>query len=299
MRWKPHGTHKAEGIKTGPSTRRYVGPRDTGMSLQILELLQKETLAKWATRLGRIDPRGGITVSYDADRKLYITHDGEDHAIAHSRRLSKLFHGHHSRGRRLVYEYLLDRVAFEDGDWIIDVGANTGDLCLAFRALEKKVNIEAFEPAPGEYAALSANLATSSSVINFRAHQLALWNERSEGLTFYMKSGSADSSLLPIEDADDIVTVPSARLDDLFAGDTRRFKLLKLEAEGVEPEILEGAESLLPRIDYIAADVGFERGSEQESTLPQVANFLVERGFEIVGFEYGRLTLLFRNKFHP
>jgi len=262
----------------------------------ISELLRGEGLARWSTLLGRLDPRGGVSISFDTDRKLYITHDGEDHAVAHPRRLAKLFHGHHSRGRRLVYEYLLDRIPFEDGDWIIDAGANTGDLCLAFRALEKRVNIEAFEPAPGEFAALSTNLEKCSSVIDFHAHQLALWNEKSEDLTFYMKPGSADSSLLPIDDADEVLTVPSARLDDLFAEDTRHFRLLKLEAEGVEPEILEGAESLLPRINYVAADVGFERGKEQESTLPQVANILIERGFEIVGFEYGRLTILFRNK---
>jgi len=259
------------------------------------ETLRGEALARWSTRLGRLDPRGGVTVSFDSEHQLYITHDDEDHAIAHPRRLTKLFNGHRARGRRLVYEYLLDRVPFEDGDWIIDAGANTGDLCLAFRALGKRVNIEAFEPSPGEFAALRSNLETCSSVIDFDAHQLALWNEESDGLTFYVKSGSADSSLLPIDDADGVVTVPSARLDDMFAEDTRRFRLLKLEAEGVEPEILEGATSLLARIEYVAADVGFERGKEQESTLPQVANILLERGFEIVGFEYGRLTLLFRN----
>jgi hypothetical protein len=55
-------------------------------------------------------------------------------------------------------------------------------------------------------------------------------------------------------------------------------------------------ERLLPQIDYIAVDVGFERGTKALSTLPEVANFLLTRGFEIVGFEGGRYVLLFENK---
>lgn len=294
-RWKPHDRHGPGAVKQGPVTRRYVKPAPSKFVLSVLKRLKGDGLARWTTRIANLDPRAFTAVRYDDDRKLYITHDGEDHAFAHPRRITTLYHGHHSRGRDLAYEYQLDQIPFQDGDWVIDVGANSGDLCLAFRALGKKINLEAFEPSPGEFAALTHNLATSSAVLEHKAHQLALWNEASDGLTFYLKPGSADSSVLPIKGASEVVQVPSARLEDVFADDNRQFRLLKLEAEGVEPEVLEGAGDLLTRVHFVAADVGFERGEETASTLPEVTNFMLAKGFEVHGFEHNRMVVLFRN----
>ena len=73
-------------------------------------------------------------------------------------------------------------------------------------------------------------------------------------------------------------------------------KLLKLEAEGAEPEVIKGALNLLKNIEYIAADLGPERGLKQESTLKEVVNILLENNFKIVDFKYPRICLLFRNK---
>ena len=55
-------------------------------------------------------------------------------------------------------------------------------------------------------------------------------------------------------------------------------KLLKLEAEGAEPEILLGGLDKIHLIDYICADVGPERGLSYETTLVSS----VIRGFSSV-----------------
>lgn len=295
-KWKPHRSHLSGAIVRGPTTRRHIGPKMAKWTLRVLKRLKGQTLAQWATRMAGLHGRKDLSFRYDEDDKLYIMEADEAHAFAHPRRISMFFHGPFSRGRKLAYEYLLDQIPFEDGDWIIDVGANSGDLCLAFRAMGRQVNIEAFEPSPGEFLAMSRNLEASSAVLEHRAHQVALWNEASEGLTFYLKPGSADSSILPIENPSEVITVPALRLDDALKDDGRQFRLLKLEAEGVEPEILEGVEKVLSRVDYVAADVGFERGEDAASTLPEVTNFLLQRGFEIVGFEGARFTVLYRNR---
>ena len=73
-------------------------------------------------------------------------------------------------------------------------------------------------------------------------------------------------------------------------------KLLKLEAEGAEPEVIRGSLNLLDNIEYIAADLGPERGFNKECTLKEVVNLLLENNFEIVEFKYPRVCLLFRNK---
>ena len=73
-------------------------------------------------------------------------------------------------------------------------------------------------------------------------------------------------------------------------------KCLKLEAEGAEPEILEGLAEKINMIQFISADLGFERGVKCESTLLPVTNYLLSRNFEIVSLNYDRVSVLFRNK---
>jgi hypothetical protein len=69
--------------------------------------------------------------------------------------------------------------------------------------------------------------------------------------------------------------------------------LLKLEAEGAEIEVIEGAERILSKTRYITADLGFER--KGKSTLPDVTNYLLQKGFEIVEFSSPRIVVLFKN----
>ncbi|MCF2872462.1 FkbM family methyltransferase [Octadecabacter sp. G9-8] len=240
-----------------------------------------------------------IRFSYDSTADIYRSYDPEPHVTIHKRRLGMMLAGHLVRGRRLAYDYLLDQIDFQDDDWIIDVGANTGDLALAFKAMGRTVNVEAFEPSPLEFSALQQNLEACPAIGHYTAHQLALWNEANEGLTFYLKASKADNSLLPIEGATDTITVECKKLSDVLTDPNRRYRLLKLEAEGVEPEILLGAQDLLQRVDYISADVGFERGIEKQSTLPDVTNYLLGQNFEIVGFGATRLVILFKNKRAP
>ena len=295
-KWWPRLDNNAGPLEKGPKTRR-LGQhrRRTKWTLSVLARLSGETLAKWGTRAASFHGRQGLCLRFDPSLNLYFVQDSEVHAFSHPKRLWTLFDGQLTRGKTLAYQYLLDQIEFKDGDHVIDVGANTGDLALSFRAMRRKVHIEAFEPSPGEFAALKQNLAACSAVLSYNAHQVALWNEASDGLTFYLKPRKADSSILPIHGATAEIKVPGKRLDDIIPTNKVRYRLLKLEAEGAEPEILEGAEALLPQIDYITADVGFERGTDSLSTLPEVTNFLTSRGFKIIGFEGGRCVLLFKN----
>ncbi len=280
-------------VEKWPVTRRPATDRPTArVVLFFLRNLSGARFARIATRVASLLGRK-MTYAYAQDTGLYsATDEAGTHYFGHSRRLWTVWDGLCQRGRVLGAQYLLDAVEFSDGDWIVDIGANTGDLSLHFLDRGVNVNAIAFEPSPQEFGALSANLEQNAAVISGKAHNLALWNEPNEGLTFYLKSAKADSSLLPVDNPTDKIQVPAERLDNVI--ERRPYKLLKLEAEGVEPEILEGASGVLDCFEYIAADVGFERGKEGGSTLPQVCNFLADHGFEIVGFNGRRYTVLFR-----
>lgn len=89
----------------------------------------------------------------------------------------------------------VDQITIQDGGWTINTGATTGDFALGFRALERKFSFVSFELSPGELSATSRNLETSSAVGKREAHQVAFWSEATEGLTFYLKPGSANCSV--------------------------------------------------------------------------------------------------------
>jgi hypothetical protein len=75
-----------------------------------------------------------------------------------------------------------------------------------------------------------------------------------------------------------------------------RIKLLKVEGEGAEPEILFGAVDFLSRIEFISVDVGPERGIEQATTRSEVFNFLQDNHFKLIlENPYHRKTALFTN----
>ena len=58
--------------------------------------------------------------------------------------------------------------------------------------------------------------------------------------------------------------------------------------------MLLGCERILQKVEYISADLGFERGPLQESTLAPVTNFLLKNGFELIDFSSPRIVALYK-----
>ena len=192
-----------------------------------------------------------------------------------------------SRIQYLQECYFLEQIGFRDGDTIIDCGANIGDLKLWFDHQGLDVTYIGFEPSPIEFGCLKANVHPSA------AHNIGLWHEEGE-LDFYISSHGADSSLIEPKKYEKVITTKVERLENYIKG---RTKCLKLEAEGCEPEILRGLGDKVKLFDYITADLGFERGVNEESTLIPVTNYLLSRGFELADLSSdARRSALFRNR---
>ena len=184
--------------------------------------------------------------------------------------------------------YHLDKIKLEPNDLIIDCGANVGDLHMLLKKDFQDVKYMAFEPSPSEFSCLREN-AEGMSVFN-----QGLWNCESH-LDFYVSSDGADSSFIKPRNFDRLQKIRTTRLDQIISSESK-IKLLKIEAEGAEPEAIEGAENILKNVEYISADLGFERGEKQESTICPVVNFLLARNFELIDLTSGRLVALFRNR---
>ena len=232
----------------------------------------------------------GYKVKFAFDKKsgLYEISDKNYVIKAHHEKLALWSYqrGIINRAEQMGEIYHLQNIEFGDGDVVIDCGANIGDLALYFKNHKLAVEYIGIEPAPLEYECLVHNVAP------MQCHNLGLWFENGS-IDFYLAGQKGDSSFIEPRHFDSVVKVETVRLDQLI---DREIKLLKIEAEGGEPEVLMGAEKLLPKVEFISADLGFERGPTAESTLVPVMNFLMERNFELVAISHKRVVALFRNK---
>lgn len=213
------------------------------------------------------------------DTKLYFTR---------SARYRYYSEGIEHRLKSLFSQYVGTDFKIEPGDVIIDCGANIGEFsryCQSRGAL-----VYAFEPDPTEFKALKRNVGEAGNAL-----PLALWFEDAN-LEILLQNETGDTSVAIDGGSGSRVFVEGKRLDSIRDFESiSKIRLFKLEAEGFEPEVLQGTTGILHKIEYIAADLGPERGENNESTLPQVINFLHGYGFNVEYFFPGRCIVLFRN----
>ena len=138
------------------------------------------------------------------------------------------------------------------GDRIVDIGAGNGEFTLW--CARAGATVVAFEPDPLAFACLERNVALLRDV---RAFPVAIWKERAS-LRLHGTRDTSESSLIedgkPGVRATDVEAWP---LDQLrFMVDLPVIDFMKIDGEGVEPEILAGANRTLRRTRVVSVDVG-------------------------------------------
>lgn len=203
---------------------------------------------------------------------------------------------YHSEGTKrrlanLLTSYGLGKLEAFLGDpraVFIDVGANIGELGLALAEVGFRGTYVGLEPGHREYSCLMQNLQKNEIPEGFKPvlMQIAAADTDDE-MALFVSSDLADSSLIEPSTWERIEHIEARKLDtllnDLFGdhlGD--RAVILKVEAEGYEPEVLRGAKESLASVSSVAVDGGFERGTEREATLPAIEELLSEFGFSKV-----------------
>ena len=116
-----------------------------------------------------------------------------------------------------------------------------------------------------------------------------------ETKTFYLNERHADSSLIEPLSYSHKVEVEVTTLDALVDEyNLDKIKLLKLEAEGYEPEIIEGSKKSLKKIEFIALDGGYERGTDGRETFSEICNVLLQNNFELIETNWNTHRALFK-----
>ena len=164
-------------------------------------------------------------------------------------------------------------VAPEEGDVIVDVGAFVGEFTLT--AAEIGSRVVAVEPDPRNVECLQRNVQRFENV----AIVEAAVSDTSGTETFQLGTDPTENSLLsPDDERSSRATSVSVRsLEDICSEQgIETVDFLKVDAEGAEPEVVDGLGSL--RVRKIAIDSGPER--EGATTTAAVEERLRDRGFE-------------------
>jgi len=228
-------------------------------------------------------------VKYHAGLKQYSIANSKREFIFYNRKqgVHSYKNGLNHRSKEIGEAYMLNEIDFSDGDCVVDCGANVGDLLLFFEFSNISIDYIGIEPSPKECLCLKKNAK------NHKVFNTGLWDEEGEKV-FYISSDGADSSLIAPINFDSKVEIQCMRLDNIQLN-IPFIKLLKLEAEGAEPEVIEGAKNILQNIEYISADLGPERGKNNLETYSPVSNFLYKNNFNLIKMNAERLSFLFKN----
>jgi len=163
--------------------------------------------------------------------------------------------GELERGTRILIQKYL-----RPGNVFIDVGANVGLHTLAAaRAMRGQGKIIAFEPFEPTMRMLEKSIWMNGFSSMTEIHQAAVSNAAGRQQLF-IGATSGHHSLFALEpspnNAQGPVEVPLVRLDSVIAAG-QRIDLMKIDAEGAELEVIEGAVSLIADNPEIALIVEF------------------------------------------
>lgn len=231
--------------------------------------------------------------SYQKKENSFLVTEGNSKILFKNkvRGFSVYRNGINNRGNFLFSSYCLDKISFDRNDVVIDCGANYGDLMLKLKNYINVENYVALEPNPSDFEVLKLNYS-NSTLIN------KALGKSNNILPFYVSTEQGDSSLVKPKGFSEEIEVQVVTLDSLINDlNIHKVKLLKVEAEGYEPEILEGTGSNLKKIQYVAVDGGYERGENNEQTFTNVTNFLIKSGFNILDINFSQYRALFINKY--
>jgi FkbM family methyltransferase len=181
----------------------------------------------------------------------------------------------------------------QKADAVVDVGANTGQFSAMLRARGFGGLLVCFEPASESFAAL-ANRARGDRL--WRVEQLAL-GDRDGAAELTVTTSSNLSSLLPTSAygelhfgseiaAQQAEHVPVRRLDETLPGiigDASRL-MLKIDTQGFDQRVLDGAEQILDRVVGIQTEVAIRHYYEGAPSYLDRLHWLDERGFEPISF---------------
>jgi FkbM family methyltransferase len=192
-----------------------------------------------------------------------------------------------SRRLKLINHYKINK--------ILDVGANIGQYSLELRKFGFKGYILSFEPLSGIYSKLKSNAKNDKK---WQTFNFAIGNEEGNtlinvaGNTFSSSINNMLESHLKVEPSSRYIcteNITIKRLDTIFNSfhSSCDVILLKIDTQGYEKNVLEGASRSLDNILLIQLEMSLIPLYENELILADMIKFLEQKKFELVSLENG------------
>ena len=223
-----------------------------------------------------ISYRSGLYIKNYKDLEIYFP----------NKRILRLVNNPELSFDKIYHSYCIEKISFSSNDVIVDCGANVGELNLALALRGVDIHYIGFEPDEETFKCLELN----NKNMNSDLYNLALSNISGES-NLYLDNEGGNSSLVDFGTESNVI-VETRTLDSF---NFEKIKLLKIDAEGFEPEVLEGAKESLENIEFISIDFGGERGPEQKKTIVSVNRFLYKNDYQLIEFSDYRFIGLYKN----
>jgi FkbM family methyltransferase len=198
------------------------------------------------------------------------------------------------------FGYELHRIEKPDRKWqwvrrhniatVFDVGANVGQFSAAIFSVLPEARVYAFEPLSDCYKLLCRKFQGNAK---FKAFNVALSNTNGEA-QIHCNAFSPSSSLLqmaelhqqafPYAAATTLETVQTRTLSSLVDDLVLKPEILiKVDVQGYEAKVLEGAESLIDHIRVAIIETSFHELYHGQVLFEGIYNYFVTRGFRFDG----------------
>lgn len=230
---------------------------------------------RWRIRLGNIIDPPGVpgtgAVRLEGMRILVRPGEVVGHAVAY--------------GQFEVFERRLFASLVREGDTVFDVGANFGLYSVIASAHLRSGSLHAFEPNPDLFPILKANLERRPFG-HLKAHQLAIGATRGN-VPFHCAIDSAFSSIVETGRmaTERTVMVPMTTIETFMEEQgIPRVDVMKIDVEGFEPEVLQGARRLLARPDapIVLIEIAHANLQPRKMTQETVLEELGRHGYEVL-----------------
>lgn len=160
---------------------------------------------------------------------------------------------------------------FQDGDTILDLGANVGIFSIPLAKMYPTIKIYAFEPLKVNYDNLVLNLAVNN-VNNVTPFNYAITKNDRDVIAISSKTMSGGAHVINqdlmnnfiLETDNFIINIcKSISLKNIFENfSIDRVKLLKIDVEGFEYEIIKSNWSKLKNVEYLSDEFHFYGGED-------------------------------------
>jgi len=169
-------------------------------------------------------------------------------------------------------EYKIKDIELNDGDVIVDIGANVGIVSIYLAKRFPNAIIYAYEAHPNTYENLIKNIKINN-VKNIVAYNLAVYSKDNETLDITLDIiNTGSSSCFKNVEGQIKETIPTISLDTIITNNNiSNIRYLKIDCEGAEFDILEGSK-LIHEIEV--QDIGIEIHSFMKSHSKNVKSLI-------------------------